>query len=1402
MEFLIELKRLADNRQFLKALNILMAELGMMKKLKFSGIKRKLAEISSLEDFQLLIRLFDRGLMYQYSGFLARYAHRRFKTLQTAVWYCDELIDSGRPLEAEDIITEYLNGGLLEEDSELAASALFTKIHCLLEMKRTGEAEKWLAQMETISKKPIWDKLGFYYLQTGDRAKAETYLKAGLKEKERGHVCYLLLSDVYASNGDQEESLKTIKEGIEDHPEAPALKMELIRRYRDAGLNMDMIHIMDELDQFIPYHAYKHYFEYLRALSYYQKDELTNLKEYVDQKKLKDGPFKAKYDINEKGAVKKLAIKPVIQKSNYCVPASFEMLLAYFGKKANQDEIAGHIFDVTGSKLSESVEYLEKEGFACRFFSGSDKRYKTLLLKGIPIILSVDFEHSSHVQLMSGFDERFGFYMVQDPNFLETMYVTYEEFQKLHINSGFLSIAAVPMERENDLSFLNAEEDQYYRDLHSLSERVEEEEKESEPILADFLSSTMNNPYTLIYAVKYFAGDKYKQLVIHCAEKLLAMYPESDFFKLHAAQAFIRFQQTERAVETLSLVERRTFSPLYQFLQGRIHLNKDYYGSAIKFFRKSLQLDPDQFYTWSYLALCFLYNSEPDKARKMSDIAMALNKQDRFIRVNHALILSDLEKTEEARIIYNQLLREDKWDAHVWFERAKLHQIEGKLRKAERGFIISASLEPEIPYPYLALADLYENGLEDETRAEEILIKGKELTKNAQILIRLGDFYKEHKEFEKAGQIYISCIDHDPEEVFAYLGYALVLSEMKGPESAAEFVRKYAGRFDEDSEFLINGGKMLADWAAEIESSSLLKEGLALIERGFNYVDQNLDEALELYVNIVEESPYLEQGISFLIAKAENAIGNTDYLCYAGTLYETAGQYGKAIRVYERAIGIKETGFPYYRLGETYFKLEQFDRALEALKRSILLNPDAEGAYTRLIQIYGIMGDEEQEISCMLQLLEKAPLRVNVDYLTSLLSNEDLHEFIEKIERMKGEVLETWRLDSLAYAYGAAGDSIREESCLQEALQLDPELSELKHHYARCLIKKRKYKEAKSMLEGLVRENWEEDELYETLILLFAESKKILQLPVFAAKIRKEGREKSRVFQLAAEALEQYASTIDWEPEQKPSFFGRVVRKMRDKTRQIALFGVIIDLYELSIKHDSANKGASLGLARFYESVDLEEDAKKVLKASLDKGWDFLTAYQLAQLHLAGGGDPLEDAGEVNKAIKLLDACLEEKPGDSHLMLLKAIAYTLRMRFAQAEQLFAKIITENPYENEAHSRFGNLLNTRKRYEEAITVMEEGLKIHPKDSSLFLELAVSYHKMKNVEKSLQLMEEVCALDPELLIARYNKACYLSILNRLDEAEAELEYVFAHDEDGFFHDLAEEDDDLVNLKKSTI
>ena len=60
-------------------------------------------------------------------------------------------------------------------------------------------------------------------------------------------------------------------------------------------------------------------------------------------------------------------------------------------------------------------------------------------------------------------------------------------------------------------------------------------------------------------------------------------------------------------------------------------------------------------------------------------------------------------------------------------------------------------------------------------------------------------------------------------------------------------------------------------------------------------------------------------------------------------------------------------------------------------------------------------------------------------------------------------------------------------------------------------------------------------------------------------------------------------------------------------------------------------------------------------------------------------------------------------------------------------------------------------------------------------------------------------EVLSIDASDLLARYDHACYLALLNRNDEAKKELEIVLREDDSGFFAELIEEDEDLAGIRE---
>ncbi|MGG1674674.1 tetratricopeptide repeat protein [Neobacillus sp. NRS-1170] len=1387
MTIITQLKALYEQEQFYQALEVLNGEISRLKSLRYTDLKKEFEKIESAEDFKIILKCTDHFLMYNYSAFIVRFAYRRFQNLLTASWYCEELLDGGRPLEAEEIITHVITES--KEDiskSESLESAYFSKIRCLLEMKRFMEIDPLLEKLQESSR-PIEDKLGYIHLQMGNREKAEEFLKMGLKDPERGRYCYLLLSDLYAANGRPMEALKLIEEGEALYPETLTFLVEKVKRYRDLGKPCEMLEVIKQLNERIPLHVYQKYFRHLTGNAFYQLEDFTRLEDFIKEESLTSSLFIRK---KEAGELIKLKIRPIVQKSNYCVPASLEMILNYYGMNKTQDEIASHIFDFTGSRLSTTVAYLEELGFSCRYFIGNKERYEQLLKQGIPILLSVDFEHSSHVQVMTGYDSRFDFYHIQDPNMLEGMYVSSEELQKANRATNYMSIVAVPNERAEEIVFLSHEEDTYFRTLHDFGEKMEEDESRYKESFFQFLQENIEIPYTPIYVVKHFSFDEYGDFIIACAEKLLLEYPNSDFFNLHVAQAYLRLSKMELSEDQLAKTTRKTFSTLYHFLKGRISLYFDKPEEAAHFFRSSLQLDPDQYYIWSYLALSYLYQKDIVQAEFFSKISMMLAPDDRFIRMNHAAVLREKNEYENARKLYNALIKEEPKDAHAWYERAHLDQKLGKLRKALRGYLVSMKLDNETPFAYLAAADLLELEFDQWEKAEEILLSGIHLAKSSQIYVRLGDLYKDQEEWSKAINIYQTCISLFPDERFAYFGMAESMANDDQKEEAVQYLKKNAGRFENDSEFLINCGRIFADWAKEEEILPLLEDGLSLFEKGMEFIHSNLYDALEIYVGLVEETTLVDRAIEFLGEKSAQHPNIIEYKCFQGTLYEEKQQYAQAIATYKSALKVRVDSFPYYRLGAVYFNLNQLDLAEDAYKKCLELDAKVVHAYLKLAEIALYQEKPEEEVDYLLRLLEIAPINVNVEYLTSILDEKGLHNLLNKLENLQGSSPEAWRLDMLAYTHGALGNIEAEVSTLMAALDIEPEQPELLHHQAKLFIKLKKWEKVSLRLKQLLNKYYEDEDLFKTLIQFTAASNRWTALEEFLHHFNGTSEEKGSMFQLAAEAVEEHFRGIDWLEEDEGNVFTRFVRKLKNRFKQMKIFGTAIGLYETAIKLNPDNLNLVSRFAKFYEDFDLMDDAIKVLLKAISAAWDDRIAYQLGMIYL--------DSKDYQAAWPLFEKCLQEDSENSHLQSVAAYIIGEQGDLAEAEKRMKQVIAENPFENHAHSHLGRWLNKQGKYAEAKDLLEKGMEIHPFDPSIKLQLSVTLSYLNENEKALEMINRVLEMEDENLLAHYNKACYLALLNRTSEAQQVLDFVIENEETDYFRQLAEQDEDLVNLK----
>ncbi|WP_243521853.1 tetratricopeptide repeat protein [Bacillus pseudomycoides] len=1364
-----------------------------------SYVKKWLSAISSTEEFDTLIRLTDEGLMHQYSAFLIRYSYRKFPNMRTLSLYCDELIDDRRVLDAEKLLKDALKNIKADQiDSDIVSKAYFTLVRCLLEMKRNEEALRYMKKAESYSTRPVFDKWGYFYIQTGEWEKAEQSLLAGIKHKESEELAIYLLSQLYAYKGELKRALQLINDAIDRFPQVPYFYFEKVKHLLDLQNYEEMLTVIDKVNHILPYHSYKAYFTHLRAEALYKMNKTEELLALLKTEASLTESLYHNIEKHPTGKKVQLPLVPIVQKDNYCVPASLEMMLRLWGESRTQDEIADHIFDVTGSKFSDTVMYLEKLGYACHYFKGTKEDYKALLDQNIPVLLSIDIEHASHVQVLSGYDDQLQSFSVQDPNFLEPLFIEYEKLQERYRYTDGLAIVFVPKEKKEQLSFLSEEEDTYFRTLFSLTDHLEEQDKQGIEKLVSFLQETSENLYTWLYTIKHMDVEVNQEFILFCAERLMERYPDSDFVKLHSAQSFIRIQDVERASDVLQSVTKKNSQALYHFIYGRYFFEKEEYEEAISSFRSSLQLDADQPIAWSFLALSYMYINQSEQGLKMSQIALQRHP-DRFVLVNHGLILMDLERYEEAYEVFDDLLKEYKYEAHIWYERARCaHQI-GKMYLAIKGLQIAIQLDKAAPYSYVKLSEIYESDVEDRKSAQEILLQGIEsCEESSSLYVRLGDLHFQHDEFEEAEKIYKCALEKNNRDVYSHFGLIQIYMEKEQYDDAKRYIFSMEKQFEENDEFLMNAGMVL--WDAEIElgaNEEQLKIALSKLEDGIRCLKNNIANILEEYVNRIEGTPFVQRGIAFLRKLEKEKADIIEYGCYAGILYESLGQYDQAMKRYNQAIKHRPSTLPYFRIGESLMVLRELEDAKRAYESCLEIDANFIGVHLKLAEIYETEENKLKEQYHMLQAMLQGPMIVNMEYLAELSVENGLHkELLSELDQLVGKVNEMWRLDALAYVYGAMKEIDKERELVEEALQMDEEHVEVQYHYAKVLVKKPD-SEAISFVTNLIRKDAGNERVFEVYVQMMEQQRKLSQMRESLHLLPVKKKERSMAFMYAASALAERLTKQQENEQPKKSIFTRIFYRMKNRAKELSLITIVIDLFEISLKLNAKNSTAAQRLAIFYENGNMITEAMDVLQTSLENTWDVSTARQLVKL-LIECGDENEEM--LRGALEFIKQMVREEPNDYDTLLLHSNVLFMLGEEKQAEKICLQLIERMPFVSRAFLALAEIYQSGERFEESIQMLEKGVVHHPKNHAMFLALAASYHQIGKTEKAEKLTNHILSFDSSDLLVRYNRACYLAVLDRNAEAKAELETVLYEDETGFFTELAEEDEDLEKVWKT--
>ncbi|MCM3617467.1 tetratricopeptide repeat protein [Sutcliffiella horikoshii] len=1345
-----------------------------------------------------ILQVMDLALMDDISGVLVRANYRRKKTITSTIWYCEELIDQGEFIKAEELLLTLLQEETTKKEVE---KINYNLAFACIRMRRYQAAYDYMKKCEELTSDSMETRWGYYFLQKGDWEEGVKQLLKGIDDKKDGVYAYGMLIRHYMFQGNWKEARVFIDRAILQYPDLPRVQMEKLRYHYKVEEWSELRETVRVLHETSPFHSYQTINSLWVAESYYHQQDFSALRHFLQkhqtiatQTQFKNLPETVK---GESVFIKQY--KPTIQKSNYCVPASLEMVLSMYGFHVSQEEVAESIFTISGSSISKAITFLEERGFYSRYFYGNVKLIKQMLQSGISIIMSLEYPTSSHVQVVVGYDDNLQCLIIQDPNLTDVVYVEYEKFDEEFSNSQGLAIAVVPSHQASLLHFLDEKEHKVAARIQVLGENCNEDRTEADNA---FIQDNITDVIVASSFLKFLAKQDEEDLLAHASAVVEQSNFEKEYKYLIIAMAYVRVKDWSKAEEYLEQVKSQYYQSAYWYLKGRIHYEKNEHEDSARCFKKGITFEADDFVLWSYLALSTSFLGLDEQALSYSSIAMDINDLDIFTRINHGMILFDNKYFVEAREQFSSVLMEEKAHSHAWFERARCDKELERYRHAERGFRTAISLAPEIAAPYRELSHLYEFVFMQPEKVEPLL-KGaiKESEEANLLLLELGDYYERQKEYEKSRVQFLRATEKYPEDPSGWVNLAHLLKEEGKFSDAYAWLNEHYEKFQDDSEYLVNAGKCMWEAAQEmVAPPGHLEQALAFIEKGINNATANVEDALELYINLIEDTPYNDRGIKFLQAKHENDLENYLYPTYMGCLYESSGLWYQAKEYYELGLSKAYEILPLYRLGEILVKLEEDKEARKYYKMVIELDPTHVQAHLNIADICQRLNHKVQELFHIRKAFDLNPYAVNIEYFATLLKEKELVELKEGLESLLNDRNASFIYDSLGYVYGALGDYGGEEEFVSKALALEPDEIPLLMHKIQIMLRKKKFSDAKKAIIPLICKETENRSLYELFVDIHVKAGSMLTLEKVINRLNLPDIEKSKVSMYTAATFDKVLSERR-EKEEYDLAERNWLKKIKNFGKLSVDFGILTSLYENALKQDRGNVTAVFWLADVYLQLDMKTDAIKTYEKFLKHHWELDVAYQLISTLI----EYLDEAPEKKhqqyllQALELVERCLVEEESTRYL-LQYGYLHKLIGNIEESESAYMQGIESDPEDPGVYYQLALLYRETNRFKEAKETIWKALEIEPEDPQILNEASIALRLNGEFQAALELVDKAIGLDSEDPYLLYNRACYLSLLGQFDESAAHLVELFEADEDGIFIEMSLDDEDLHPLKEA--
>ena len=595
---------------------------------------------------------------------------------QVTLYLAATYLERGRYLEAEEILTPWV-------ESESWTPAQRSEALGLL-------AASYAARRRFRSAAGAIERAARLAAQAGPEAEGElTYIRLSLLAYEhRWEECaegvsqyleahgddprpYFLLALCLEHLGRADDLLRTLETACDQFPEHPRLLLQLSSAAWTVGRTDQAEQVLERVAAILPRHRAARMLRRARAM------------------------------MHEPG--KRLPVPPMVQGHNHCFPACLAMVLAYYGRPADQRDVGRAVMKgQSGTPLFRALRYLEQEGWVARTFRATPDRVKALIDRGVPPILGIEWAGGAHVHICVGYDDTWLY--IQDPGSFRRRHLRLTGFDEVYAHSDYWALAFVPPESAALLDVLPPEDDAAIRRMQSCWEHLSAGRREEARILFEAIDQGELTLARALFRLRVWPRLGSRTGALAAADWLLAHYPRHRQIRLEVAQHLMHMDEDDRAAAIVREHPGRLQSEALVILGSAAR--RESVEEARRLFRKAAIADP---HSTTPLQCWGQVEGQAGNLERAEALFLAAYEMEPSpgIAADLAHLRHRQGRSAEAVAAFRAVLREEPFYPWAWWMRAEAHWALGQYRAAARCLRIAIAQEPDGAHLVDRLADLY-----------------------------------------------------------------------------------------------------------------------------------------------------------------------------------------------------------------------------------------------------------------------------------------------------------------------------------------------------------------------------------------------------------------------------------------------------------------------------------------------------------------------------------------------------------------------------------------------------------------------------------------------------------------------------------------------------------------------